>query len=143
MAIPADGPYVLRVQSRTGGTGAYSILVTSIRPDGGGVVATGEAAAGTIDVAGAIDRWTFEAPVGATVAITPQLGCVDGLVYDVLPPGTEPTEIGFARQVCQAPDPFVVTSEGTHTIWVGSNGAASTGPATGAYSLLLTITPPA
>ena len=43
----------------------------------------------------------------------------------------------------QAPDPFVVTSEGTHTIWVGSNGAASTGPATGAYSLLLTVTPPA
>jgi hypothetical protein len=143
VAIPTDGPYVLRVQSRAGGIGAYSVLVTSIRPDGGGVVATDQAAAGTIDVAGAIDRWTFEAPVGATVTITPQLGCVDGLVYDVLAPGTDATEIGFARQTCQAPDPFVVTSAGTHTIQVGSNGAASAGPATGAYSLLLTITPPA
>ena len=36
-----------------------------------------------------------------------------------------------------------MTSGGPHTIWVGATGAASTGPATGAYSLLLTITPPA
>ena len=142
-AIPADGRYDLVVRSASGGTGPYSILVTAIRPDGGGVVASGEAAAGTIDVAGAVDRWTFEAPVGATVAITPQLECVEGLRFDIFPPGTESTEIGFARQTCEAPDPFVVTSGGSHTIVVDATGAASTGPATGAYSLLVTVTPPA
>ena len=143
VAIPADGRYDLVVHSASGGTGPYSILVTAIRPDGGGVVASGEAATGTIDVAGAVDRWTFEAPVGATVAITPQLECVDGLRFDVFPPGTESTEIGFARQTCEVPDPFVVSSGGSHTIVVDATGAASTGPATGAYSLLVTITPPA
>jgi hypothetical protein len=142
VAILAEGRYELQVRSSAGGTGAYSILATSIRPDGGGAVASGEAAAGIIDVAGAVDRWTFEAPVGATVAITPQAGCVDGLTYDVFPPGTTSTEIGFARQTCQAPDPFVVTSGGQHTIQVAASGAASTGPATGAYSLLVTVTPP-
>ncbi len=141
--IPTDGRYDLVVQSMYGRTGPYSILVTSIRPDGGGVVASGESATGTIDVAGAVDRWTFDAPVGATVAITPQAGCVDGLTYNVFAPGTESTEIGFARQTCQAPDPFVVTSAGQHTLWVGATGANATGPATGAYSLLVTVTPPA
>ena len=141
--IPADGRYDLVVHSASGATGPYSILATAIRPDGGGVVASGEAAAGTIDVAGAVDRWTFEAPVGATVTITPELGCVDGLKYDLYPPGSESTEIGSAHPICEPTDPFVVTSGGQHTIWVGSTGAASAGPATGAYSLLVTITPPA
>jgi hypothetical protein len=143
VAVPTDGRYELVVQSDHGGIGPYSILVTGIRPDGGGVVESGGTAAGTIDVAGAIDRWTFEAPVGATVVLTPQLECVDGLKYDVYAPGTESTEIGSAHPICEPTDPFVVTSGGQHTIWVGSTGAASTGPATGAYSLLLTITPPA
>jgi CHAT domain len=143
VAIPADGQYDLVVQSEQGGTGPYSILVTGIRPDGGGVVEAGGTAVGTIDTAGAIDRWTFEAPVGATVVVTPQLECVDGLEYDVYPPGTESTEIGSAHPICEPTDPFVVTSGGQHTIWVRSTGAASTGPATGAYSLVLTITPPA
>jgi hypothetical protein len=141
--IPTDGRYDLVVQSFQGGIGPYSILVTGIRPDGGGPVAPDGTAAGTIDTAGAIDRWTFDAPIGSTVAIAGQLGCVDGLKYDVFPAGSNATEIGFARPTCQAVDPFVVASVGPHTIEVRSDGAASTGPSTGAYSLLVTITPPA
>ena len=87
VAIPSDGPYDLVVQSDLGGTGPYSIVVTGIRPDGGGGVESGGTAAGTIDTAGAVDRWTFEAPIGSTVTVAGQLGCVDGLQFDVLAPG--------------------------------------------------------
>ena len=60
------------------------------------------------------------------------------MTYDVLAPGSDATEIGFAHRTCDIAGPFVVNSAGTHTIKVSAPG-----PQTGSYGLLLDVAPPA
>ena len=132
--VTESGRHELRVDGLQRATGPYDILLSAVRPNGGGVLEPGAVAAGTIDQPGAEDVWTFEGDLGDAISLQPQVECGAELRYEVRSAsGALPLGIDF--RVCD-PGFFIVNEAGPYTLRFYGRELA-----TGPYGLALIVTP--